>query len=170
MAGMSSSAGSGWQQLREAREELQRQHGAALGRIRGARVVCQPQGCGQSTRWKFQSGAYTLRLLPVCIVLLRSHMCDGVARKDWPLIAAGPADLARDFAFFASTTWITAHFPVEMQFPFSVKRGHMRCLLCLAPKAPTCLYGISSRSCRSRSRTPSMHSKLNHQNTKFDKI
>lgn len=42
IAGMSSSAGSGWEQLKEAQEELQRQHGAAMGSIRGqeAREWC----------------------------------------------------------------------------------------------------------------------------------
>ena len=42
IAGMSSSAGSGWQQLKETQQELHRQHGAAMGSIRGqeAREWC----------------------------------------------------------------------------------------------------------------------------------
>ena len=38
VAGMSPSDGSAWQQLKEAQEELQRQHGVAMSSIRGAGV------------------------------------------------------------------------------------------------------------------------------------
>ena len=125
IAGMSSSAGGGWHQLKEAQDELQRQHGAAMGSIRGqeAREWCASfKAVGNMAAGNFEQ----VHTPPCCCYQFSwfcyLHVYDMVWQQD-----TGHSQrqdlLTLLIAFFASINSTTIHLLPKCDLPSLQRKG-----------------------------------------------